>query len=242
MGASKSTTRFTVPGDGKLILCSGVDQDFSPFVRKIARILQFYKIPFEFKLVQVKDLPRGKMPVVHYDGEIISDSNNIIKLLVEKGKIPAEELSGEQLAVAEMFRLAIENFLYWIMVQERWVDQFEKTRPAYFANIIPPVLNYIIPTWFIQPKIEKGLYNVGISRYPKEELSKMLGDFMKHSSALLGEKKFFFGKDSPVLHDIIVFAFFGGILDQAELNPKMATFLEKHANLVRFVRDVESHL
>ncbi len=62
---------------------------------------------------------------------------------------------------------------------------------------------------------------------------------MKHCNALLGEKKFFFG---TVLHDIIVFAFFGGVLDQAELNPKMATFLEKHANLVRFVRDIESQL
>jgi glutathione S-transferase len=233
-------TRLTTPGDGKIILCSVIEQDYSPFVRKVARILQFYNIPFEFKRVPIEQLPRGKMPVLHIDGEIISDSQNIINVLVQKGKIPASDIPDEQFAVAEMFRLAIENFLYWGVTQERWTDRFEQTRPKYFGNVFPAVLNYIIPTWIVKPGMEKQLYQVGISRYPKNEVWNMFEDFMKHSSAMLGKKKFFFGKESPALHDLIVFAFFGAILDDADLNPKMASNLEKHSNLVRFVRDMES--
>jgi hypothetical protein len=144
------------------------------------------------------------MPVVHYDGEIISDSQNIIRVLREKGKIPKEDLSPEIRAHAEMFRLALENFFYW------WVDHFNLLRFTYFGKSIPPVLNYIIPTFLIKPNMIKSMYSVGITRHPKHEIWEIFEDFLRNSSVLLGKKKFMFGENAPCVYDLTAYAFFKG--------------------------------
>ena len=66
-------TRLTTPGDGKIILCSVIEQDYSPFVRKVARILQFYNIPFECKRVPIEQLRRGKTRLFGKELQVVVD-------------------------------------------------------------------------------------------------------------------------------------------------------------------------
>jgi glutathione S-transferase len=232
---------LTSSGDGKLFLCSGVGEMFSPFVVKVAAILDYHRIPYEFRLVPFTGLPRGKMPIIHHDGKLISDSHAIVQYLIEKGLVPKGNLTPEVHAQAEILRLALENFFYWGVVVERWVDNWPLTRAMYFEKLLPPELYATLPDQVLQPMLVKQLHEVGTSRYSREEFLQNYQDFIRQISVLLGQKKLFFGEnDEPSVQDLTLYGFFKCSIYCATLNPIAVSTFEKYPNLQNFVKHLEA--
>lgn len=128
----KQYKKLTKPGDGKVILCAMMQSEssinYSPFVVKLFASLKGSGVNFELGSVSWDQLPTSKIPIVHFNGEILTDSQLIIKRLIKEGLAidPDEWLNDEEensiRAQSEMLRLAAEQFLYWGLVQERWDD------------------------------------------------------------------------------------------------------------------------
>jgi glutathione S-transferase len=238
--ASSPIELLTSPGDGKLFLCSGISAMFSPFVVKVSAILNYHRIPYEFKLVSFNGLPRGKMPIIHHDGKLISDSHAIVQYLIEKGLVPKGNINAEVNAQAEILRLALENFFYWGVLLERCVDNWSLTRAMYFEKIMPPEV-FATVDQVIQPMFLKKLDQVGISRYPREEFLQNYQDFIRKTSVLLGQKKLFFGEnDEPSVQDLALYGFFQCAIHCAPLNPIAVSTIEKYPNLQNFVKHMEA--
>jgi len=99
-------------------------RNVSPFCLKAELLLTALEIPFEHtELADPRKAPKGKLPYLVADGNVVADSELIVEYLdgmtqgrVYAGLTPAQKAQGFALT-----RLA-EDHLYWIMVASRWLD------------------------------------------------------------------------------------------------------------------------
>ena len=101
--------------------------DSSPFVTKADVLLKMAKLPFEINLKGFRKAPKGKLPYIKDDGELIADSTFIRRHLESKHKIDFDRgLSAEQKAIAWAFEKLAEDHLYWTIVDARWTIDAER--------------------------------------------------------------------------------------------------------------------
>src|SRR5262245_58123241 len=119
--------------------------DFSSFVTKVDCYLRMVQLPYEY--VSINDPsnwrpdlpmpPKGKVPYIEDDGEIVADSQFIIEHLKKKygDRLGDDELTSEEGAIALGMRRLIEEHLYWVLVYSRWTD--DATWEDYNKKILP---------------------------------------------------------------------------------------------------------
>ena len=97
--------------------------DASPFVTKAETLLRMSKLPFEKALMSFSKAPKGKIPYIDDDGELLGNSTLIRWHLEKKYEIDFDQgLTSEQRAIAWAFEKMAEDHLYWAMVHARWMD------------------------------------------------------------------------------------------------------------------------
>ncbi|KAJ3027648.1 UNVERIFIED_CONTAM: hypothetical protein HDU68_003406 [Siphonaria sp. JEL0065] len=240
--------RLTEKGSPEIILATLAQKSAyphsSPFVAKLDAVLRTANLKFTVKTIEYTQLPTEKIPVVHWNGEILSDSHLIIKRLVKEGVMQDLDawLTDEQKARANMFRYGIENFIYFRMVQERWIHNWELTKKEYFEGTMPWLVYKIVPDRFIQPNVVDMLYKNGTTRYPEESWLEMLVEFWRDAAELLGDKKYFFGNESKCVVDLSAFGVLTNVIEFRDLNPTLYDVVVKHENLVRFTERVKKEL
>ena len=96
--------------------------DASPFVTKAETLLRMSKLPFEKALMSFSKAPKGKIPYIEDDGQLLGDSTLIRWHLEKKYGIDFDQgLTAEQLAIAWAFEKMAEDNLYWASVYFRWM-------------------------------------------------------------------------------------------------------------------------
>ncbi|KAJ3072629.1 hypothetical protein HDU98_003207 [Podochytrium sp. JEL0797] len=187
------------------------------------RWLRRAKVAFTKKDVDFALLPRTKIPVVQCRAELVSDSHFIIKRLVNDNamKDPDEWLDATTRAHAHFFRLAIENFIYYRLVYERWVQNWQHTKQEYFKPQMPWLIYQIVPDWLFQPKVASMLHANGTSRYTEPEWQTMEKEFWKQASEILDIKKYFFSNQHMCEADFSAFGLLVNALEYPELNPSL---------------------
>jgi glutathione S-transferase len=113
-------------------------RNVSPFCLKVEMALTWLGIPFEIvEIADPRKAPKGKLPYVDIDGQILADSELILSQLDEmtKGKLYGE-LTDTQKAQGFAFTRLCEDHLYWIMVASRWLDKtwFENIKEGFFGS------------------------------------------------------------------------------------------------------------
>ncbi|KAJ3075452.1 hypothetical protein HDU98_008070 [Podochytrium sp. JEL0797] len=241
-----SITRLTDPTSTSLILCALSQKTTtlhsSPFVIKLETALRSSHTQYTLQTVAHAQLPRRQMPVLHWEGEVLCDSQFILKRLVKEGVIPDPDawMDGSTRAQAHMFRLGIENFMYYRLAQDRYIHHWAETKQELFHSM-PWLVYQVVPDQFIQPSMVDLLHKNGTTRYTETEWEIMQDEFYAHASVILGEKKYFFGEIMCVA-DFSAFGHLVVALEFEGMNPGCGAGVRKHANLVRFVEVVKAEL
>jgi glutathione S-transferase len=88
--------------------------------------------------------PRGKLPVVEYDGKLIADSSDILRYVEERHPEPRlYPADARERARALIMEDWADESYYWHVVYENWLvdDQFDK----FAAEILAPLPALIRP-------------------------------------------------------------------------------------------------
>ena len=154
----------------------------SPFCVKLHYALRYKCLPFEAVSLasptQAKKYnPRGKLPVLGYDGTLILDSSDVVRYIEQRHPEPRlYPLDERERAQALLIEDWADESLYWHIVYENWLidDQFDK----FAAEILAPMPAPLRPLIKIiaRRQTRANLRGQGLGRVKPEEHRKMLYD------------------------------------------------------------------
>ncbi|KAI8619223.1 hypothetical protein BC830DRAFT_1165541 [Chytriomyces sp. MP71] len=220
----------------------------SPFVLKLDAALRDCGVSFETKSVPFESLPSSnrKIPVVHWNGKVYSDSQLILDLFVKEGVIethPDVWLDAQARAKAKMFRLGIENMAYYGLTRERWLDQWSKSRAIFWPTDASNfIFLHVFAPLFVKPAVKATLKAVGVLSYSAETWDNVMESFWEDAAVILGNKRYFFGDEQLCSADYAAFGYLCNVLAFESMNPKLYKVVSKHENLVKFVACVTKKL
>lgn len=187
----------------------------SPFCMKLETYLRMSKLPFEiapFDLNQLKNAPKGKMPYIEDQGQLICDTSFIIEHLQSRyGDSLDSWLSVEQKAVALAFQRLMEENLYWAVVHSRWVEApgWAQTKIAFFDQLPPPL------KWIVPPLARRGLikemHGQGMGRHQATEIHAIGQRDISALADFLGDKPYLMGQQ-PSSIDATAYAFLANLI------------------------------
>lgn len=189
-------------------------RNVSPFCLKIELLMKSLQINFDLKEEpDPRKAPKGKLPFLEVEGEILADSELITQYLdqLTNGAVYAG-LTPQQCAYGVALARLAEDHLYWIMVASRWLDD------NWWPNIVDGFF-HIAPA-IIRPfaagaarKQMRQTYNLqGLGRH---SISEQRGFAQRDLQALqdaVGANEFLFG-DTPNIFDFTVTGVMSGIYD-----------------------------
>src|SRR6185312_15995941 len=116
--------------------------DPSPFVTKVEVLLKMAKLPYRTDMTGFSKAPKGKLPYIEDDGAVVSDSTFIRWHIEQKYRIDFDQgLDASQKAIAWAFEKTVEDQLYWVMIDDRWMDDANfRWGPAKFFERLPAVI------------------------------------------------------------------------------------------------------
>lgn len=214
--------------------------DPSPFVTKTEVLLKMASLPYTVDTTGFNNAPKGKLPYIVDNGEIIADSTFIRWHIEKKYNIDFDRgLSAEQRAIAWAFEKMLEDHLYWAGVHARWmVDaNFDKGPRNFFNKIPAPMRPFLIP--MIRRRVRRALHGQGFGRHSFEEIVLLGTRSINATGDFLAAKPYMMGAD-PTGLDATAFAFIAGTLCPLFETP-LRTAAERHDNLRRYVGRMTMH-
>lgn len=191
--------------------------DMSPFCRKVEVYFQLMNIPYTPKISGPQKSPKQKLPTIHVDGRIISDSSVIIAHFEAQQTHSLDMgMNAEEHAIATAFQAMLEEKLYFITAWSRWADNagWSAYQPAfqkYFKTVGVPSLMIPLVMKVARKKVVKSIWTQGIGRHTPAEIYAMGAQILKAVSDFLGDKPFLMGEQVRTI-DATVFAFLSGII------------------------------
>jgi len=208
--------------------------DPSPFVTKVEVLLKMAGLPYVVDTGGFSKAPKGKLPYIVDDGEIVGDST-FIRWHVEKkyGVDFDRGLDAEQRAIAWALEKMLDEHLYFALVHTRWVDDanFDKGPRDFFRKLPAPIRPFLIP--MIRRQVRRALHAQGMGRHSPQEIVKLGTRSIDAAASILGTKPFMMGAE-PSAVDATAFAFIAGALCPV-FETELRTAAERHDNLKRYV-------
>ena len=213
--------------------------DVSPFCVKVEAYLRMQGLEYRTKRGNPMKSKRGQLPVLIDDGQVICDSSSIIAYLRANCEDRVDHwLTPEQNAEGYMLEKAVEEYLYFLMLYQRWLlpGNYQVTARQ-FAKGLPIPLKWILPR-YIRYSARQRAIKQGVGRMAPHEVEEAVREGCRMLSLRLGEKKFFMG-DKPCWVDA---AMWGSITHA--LNPAFpegaGEFIRSLTNLVDYDRRFKS--
>ena len=208
--------------------------EISPFVMKTEVLLKMAGLPYRTDTSGFRKAPKGKLPYIDDDGAIVADSTFIRWHLEQKHGVDFDRgLTTEQKAVAWAFEKMAEEILYWVVVDQRWVDDenFDKGARRFF-NPMPALIRPLVIA-MVRRKLRAALRAQGMGRHAPHEIAALGRRSIDAIADYLRDKPFFMGAE-PTGIDATLFAFVAGILCRDFRSP-VREAAERHDNLRRYV-------
>src|SRR5258708_22203549 len=147
--------------------------DPSPFVMKADLLLKMANLPYRAERASdPRKAPKGKIPYIDDDGEVIADSTFIRWHLEKKYKIDFDlGLTPEQRATAWAFEKMAEDHLYWALLDARWMNDanFLKGPSLFFRGVPAPMRPFIVA--MVRRKVRHALHAHGMGRHSEAEIA-----------------------------------------------------------------------
>ena len=180
----------------------------SPYCMKVEVFLRLAEIPYE--VVTQNDprkAPKGKLPYIEHQGRAIPDSAAILDYLTEAFSLRLDEaLSAEQRAVGFAVSKMLDEYLYWCVVYNRWIDErvWRDLRQAFFGEM--PWLMRDLAGAMVRAKVRKALHLQGIGRHDPADVYARAGECLQAMEVLLGDQDYLFGTE-PTSYDATLYAY-----------------------------------
>ncbi len=179
----------------------------SPFCLKLTTWLRMAGVEHRTeKLSDPRKGPKGKLPFIEEEGEILADSGRIIEHLTRKHGVELDaHLDAEQRAQAHALRRMVEESLYFVLVYLRWGTDagWQAIQGPYFGTL-PSVARLFVPA-LARRQVLRTLHGQGIGRGTEAEANAHGVADVDALAGALGDREHFFGAPSSL--DAIVYAF-----------------------------------
>jgi len=207
--------------------------DYSPFVVKTMLLLKFAGLDYVVDTGGFRRAPKGKLPYIFDDGDIVADST-FIRWHIEKTRAFDFDagLTPEQRAIGWAVEKMCEDHLLWTLVAARWLDDdnFKAGVGRVFASIPAFVRPFVVG--MVRRDIGKRMLAHGMGRHKPDEIGRLGAKDVEALSVLLGDKPWLFG-DQPCGADASAFAMLLLLFDPASRCATRDAALAK-PNLVAF--------
>lgn len=206
--------------------------DNNPFGLKVYAFLELAGLPFRQEhIFDAKAAPRGQLPYIDDDGEIVGDSDAIIAHLIARYGLAIDDgLTTGDRNTMHLLRRMLEH-LYWVMSYSRWRD------PQFWPSFRDALLR-AHPTLTVASLEAAQQYNFqryhyqGIGRYePAQVYEGGLAD-LRVLADMLGDKPFLLG-DALRSADAGAYGFLANILFY-DIPTPLKTFILAHPQLERY--------
>ncbi|MCC6781047.1 MAG: glutathione S-transferase family protein [Hyphomicrobiales bacterium] len=206
--------------------------DNNPFGLKVYAFLKLAGLPFRQEhIFDAKAAPRGQLPYIDDDGEIVGDSDAIIAHLIGRHGLTIDDgLSTGDRDTTHLLGRMLEQ-LYWVMSYSRWRDpQFWplfrdallRTHEILTAASLEAAQQYNFQRYYYQ----------GIGRYePAQVYDRGLAD-LRVLADIVGDKPFLLG-DAPRSADAAAYGFLANILFY-DIPTPLKAFIVAHPQLQRY--------
>lgn len=186
--------------------------NISPYCLKVETYLRMAGLDYRVRtMADPRKAPRGKLPFIELDGQVITDSALILRALAARGC----DLDARLDTVARARALAIarlcDEHLAVLTVYFRWIDEegWQQIRPAFFAGL-PAPLRLLVPG-LIRRKLQRGYVAHGIGRHTREDLLSFVREDLQALNDLLGAAAFF-GGEQPCSADASAYGVLANLL------------------------------
>ena len=213
--------------------------DMSPFVVKTEMLLKIAGLPYHTNSRGFGKAPKGKLPYIADEGTIIADSTFIRWHIEKKYGIDFDEgLSPEERGIAWCAEKLLEDNLYWILVDWRWLDDanFSRISSQLFKKISWPVRPVIEAA--VRRKLRKAVHAQGTGRHTSSEKLSLAKKSLESLSAILGNKPYLMGA-KPCGADATLFAFMAGLFS-SQLDMPLSKDAARYSNLASYVERMRS--
>lgn len=212
----------------------------SPYVCKVDLWLRMAQIEYrEITASAAKlmmDAPRGMMPFVELNGEMIDDSSVIIDRLKTKFDDPLDDqrLTPEQVEKGELLKTLCEYELFDALFYGRFAECSDSRSIAFYNLGGKPEDNDEAEKIFAQWKemVKEKQHTLRIGRYDLEFVNSKLRKCLGILSSNIGKSKWLFD-DKPSTYDAVVFGFLTSVIHYPFENEQVAISRE-YENLVRY--------
>lgn len=210
--------------------------DPSPFVMKAEMLLKLAGLEYSKMPGSMRKAPKGKLPYIEDNGAIIADSTFIRWHLEKKYRVDFDaNLSPSEKGIAWAVEKLLEDNLYWVIVETRWMNaaNFAKGPAQFFSGIPWPLRKLIVP--MIVRKVRRNLHGQGLGRHNQQEIAAIAAKGISALASVLGDKPYLMG-DHPCSADATAFAFAAHLLcplfdtpsrDAAAAHPNLVAYAER---------------
>lgn len=206
----------------------------SPFCLKLETYLRMAELPYEIKKVSnPAKAPKGKLPYIRLDGQLIADSDIIIDYLKARfGDKLDKKLTREHQGLSTLVSSTLSGEFYWQMLYMRWKNDagWAQVNKAFFASM-PFYLRAIIPR-LLRKRVINALKIQGMGRLTEHEVLHQGYKTLDALAALMGDMKFFHG-EQPTSIDAAIFGFLANIV-WAPFDDPFKLHMQQHKNLLGY--------
>ncbi len=209
----------------------------SPFCLKLEALLTMGGYAFEPVVSRPDKMPKGKVPALEINGEIVGDTVLLqARLEDEHGAQFDAGLTRAQLAEAQAYRTLIEEHLYFGILFARWIQDGDAMRDAAFADVPRPFRGLVFR--MVQKTVKRSLHGQGLGRHTADELYQLtLADLRALESRLAGNG-FFFGSTLRSIDASIYGALHG--LARGPFSDPLSLFVKQSEALMAYERRVDA--
>jgi hypothetical protein len=144
--------------------------------------------------------PTGKIPYITVDGKAIGDSTLCYQYLQKHERVADVDahLSTEERALTASHKAWIEEWCYFLLLWDRYIENHKATKEGFFRKALPPMYRPFTGLIFsrIRRYMKKTLHCQGVLRHSKTEILSFISEAAKHLSVLCGERGFLDGRAS----------------------------------------------
>ncbi len=179
----------------------------SPFCTKLDAYLRLAGLSFESKLGDPRRAPKGKLPYVRLDGQLVGDSGIIIDRLKERfGDALDARLTERQHALGHLARRTAEDHLSWGLLAVRWGDDaiWKSSYRDAIAAMLPPLVRVFAPG-LLRRRVQSTMRAHGVGRHSRAEITRACETDLASLEELLGDRPFLLG-EAPTSYDCSVYA------------------------------------
>ncbi|MBM7131819.1 glutathione S-transferase family protein [Dyella mobilis] len=214
--------------------------DTSPFVIKTEVQLKMAGLAYQRESCIPPQAPKGKVPYIVDDGEVVADSTFIREHLERKYGIDLDAgLDSRQRAESWAIERLLEDHLYFAMVWFRWIvpENFAKG-PARFADFAPEAEREQLRQQ-MQARKQEDMRAHGIGRHSAEEIARLGERSIEAVAQWLGGRRYLMG-ERPSSVDATALGVLASVLTPFFDTPLRQAVLAR-SNLVAYVHRMMGH-